>query len=395
MRDAPLALSLGFIQFFFAITWTAYAVFLPELLADAGLDPSYLLIFLLADQIIFAIMDPLLGAFADDVAKLYSKVGPALVTIVVFSGVTFTALPWFAGAGPEVLVVALFCWAAASSVLRAPPLALLNRHVRIPEHPVLAGLALSGLGLAGALAPYLSGAMSEMDPLLPFAAATLGLCLAAAGLAGAESRRQKATPPPAPATPPRPRRGPGAQAHQLKATNALGLGFQLHAFVRMAPLFLQFSEPDALGALMPLFWGAFSVVIGPSGLVMARLGATAQAAIGAWIFVLGLLIAGAAGGTGALVVGELIAGAGWAMFFLAGIAAAVEAAPPSWVGLGVGAFFGALSAASALRFSGALSGFIGEAAGGTVDFLALAAAAAGGLALALAWASGPVTARDK
>ena len=47
-------------------------------------------------------------------------------------------------------------WTATSSALRAPPLNLIGRHAAKPAQPGLVALAMLGLGLAAAVAPWLA-----------------------------------------------------------------------------------------------------------------------------------------------------------------------------------------------------------------------------------------------
>lgn len=90
-----------------------------------------------------------------------------------------------------------------SSALRAPPLILLGKYVPAPGVPWVATLSLVGLGLAGAIAPYLTLALRGSDPRLPFALASLALVAAVGGMVWAE-RRLVAAAPAAPAPPARP-----------------------------------------------------------------------------------------------------------------------------------------------------------------------------------------------
>ena len=69
-------------------------------------------------------------------------------------------------------------WSATSSVLRAPPLALVSRHVPGSKQPWVAGLFLFGMGVASGLAPYLTLALKGVDARIPFAMASVALASA-------------------------------------------------------------------------------------------------------------------------------------------------------------------------------------------------------------------------
>ena len=58
---------LAALQFFFALTWTVYVVYLPKLAGAAGIAPKAIILILLLDQAIFTVCDFLTGIAADKV----------------------------------------------------------------------------------------------------------------------------------------------------------------------------------------------------------------------------------------------------------------------------------------------------------------------------------------
>ena len=69
-------ISLALLQFCFVSTWTVYVVFLPALLAQAGLAPSWLPVLLIADQAVFVLADLAAGVAADRSAAALRRLGP-------------------------------------------------------------------------------------------------------------------------------------------------------------------------------------------------------------------------------------------------------------------------------------------------------------------------------
>jgi len=53
----PAGLILGLVQWLFALTWTIYVVFLPQMAASAGIERKWVIWLLLLDQALFALMD--------------------------------------------------------------------------------------------------------------------------------------------------------------------------------------------------------------------------------------------------------------------------------------------------------------------------------------------------
>src|SRR5262249_55545358 len=149
--------------------------------------------------------------------------------------------------------------------------------------PWLAALTLLGLGLASALAPYLTLVLRGVDPRWPFAAASLALAGATFGIVEIE-RRLVATSPQAAARghPPAP---PPAAPVPL-AIPLLAIGAQIHQFLTSAPLYLRHAPPTALPWLMPVFWIGFNLAVLPASAVTQRRG--------------GLVVMGAGGVAGAI-----------------------------------------------------------------------------------------------
>ena len=60
----------GLVQFLFVSCWTVYVIYLPQLLAQAGIEKKWVIWVLMADQIVFTLMDFSLGVAADKVVGL-------------------------------------------------------------------------------------------------------------------------------------------------------------------------------------------------------------------------------------------------------------------------------------------------------------------------------------
>ena len=243
------------VQLFLALGWTVYVIYLPQLAAQAGLPKEYVPWLLLADQAIFAAMDWTLGTMADRMAGLAGRLANAILFASLLSCGAFLLLPVVAPAGSPLLLVAVtVVWSATSSALRAPPLALIGRHVPGPSQPWASALFMLGLGIAGAVSPYLAVALKGADPRLPFALAAVALAAATVLM----TRAIRANPEPAAPEPGRadPLTGQPV-AMFLFAVALLGLGFQVHFALNAAPGFLRFAKPEDLPYLMPVFWIGF------------------------------------------------------------------------------------------------------------------------------------------
>ena len=264
---------LAVLQFFFALCWVVYVIYLPNLAAAAGIAPGAVILVLMLDQAIFTVCDFLTGIAADKVTRVLGRLGIWVVAATALSCAAFLVMPAIARLGAPALLMSIVVWTVTSSALRAPPLMLLGKYARKPSMPFLAALAMLGTGVAGALAPYLGVALKTVDPRLPFALASIVLMLVTLGMIAAE-RRLAAAPKPAPSAPPV--RSFGSMTRPAivfaLAMIALALGYQMHFALQSAPLFLRFTKAPQLQWLMPVFWIGFNISMFPAGLITNRLG---------------------------------------------------------------------------------------------------------------------------
>ena len=323
-----IGLYLAFLQLFFTLTWTVYVIFLPKLAAQVGIRPQAVIVILMLDQVIFAFMDWLMGCLADRWALVIGRLSRIVAVITAVSCVAFLLLPFVAPMGSEALFLALtILWSASSSVLRAPPLALLGKYASRASVPWLASLSMFGIGVAGALAPYLTVTLRETDPRLPFALASIALLIVTLGLGWAERSLAGAPPQTEPASQPSTlgnnveRRAPLALF--LIAITLLGLGFQVHFSLNSAPLFLKFAKPPDLEQLMPVFWIGFSLLMLPGTMLTTRYGGLRVMAAGGVIGALAAFAAVHAGSLTVLSTAQFIAGGAWGCVMMSAVTAAL------------------------------------------------------------------------
>ncbi len=245
--DRRLAVTIGIVQFFFAVTWTVYVVYLPQLVEQAGIARSWVPWILVADQLVFAAVDIATGFWVDRVRHSIARLGPWILAVSVLSGLAFIALP-FMQASPVLLLAAILVWAVTSSALRSPPWALLSRHAATPRLPWLSTLTLTGTALAAAASPYLGIALRGIDPRVPFLVSTLTLLAGVGGLVVAERRLVSKS------ISENLEKQPLQQvALFYAALLVMALGFQAHFSLNSAPQYLRFATQADLAWLLPVF----------------------------------------------------------------------------------------------------------------------------------------------
>ena len=337
------------VQLFLALGWTVYVIYLPALAAQAGLAKAMVPWLLLLDQAIFAAMDWALGTMADRMAGAMERLANAILLATLVSCGAFLMLPFVAPAGsPALLVAVTVVWSATSSALRAPPLALIGRHVPGPSQPWAAGLFMLGLGIAGAVAPYLTIALKEADPRLPFALSAVALAAATAFMTRAiRANPQPATPMASVSTPVRGR----PVAMFLLAVALLGLGFQAHFALNAAPGFLRLARPEDLPYLMPVFWIGFNLLILPASLATKRWGGMAMMAVGAAAGGLAAAVVANAGSLPVMATAQFVAGAAWGCVMMSALAAALAMGRTGREGFVAGALWALLAVAAFTRIA--------------------------------------------
>ncbi len=355
---AGVALYMAVVQFFFVTTWTIYVIFLPKLLASAGLPVSWTPFILIFDQLIFMAMDIYVGVAADRAQKMVGKLGPLVIGLTVASCIAFMLLP-FAGnmgaAAPAVALGLMLVWTTTSSALRAPPWVLLAKYSAAPSVPRLNTMLLCGLAAGGAIAPYLGVALKNVDPRLPFALSSLTLLAATVGIVYVE--RHLKLSPVAPTSPtPEPVDVAGRSWPFLAGVLLLAVGFQIHYSINTAAQFLKFTKPEGLEWLMPVFWIGFGVAMMPGSALCKRFGTYQVMALSAVLGALGAYASASAGSLDMLIAAQVVTGGAWGSMLMCGFSAAVAAGRTGSEGLSLGLLFAVLAAATLSRIVTVVAG---------------------------------------
>jgi hypothetical protein len=360
MRKIPqgAGLYLAVLELVFALGWTVYAIYLPRLAASAGIAAGAVIYILMLDQAIFTVTDFAMGVAADKVSRLVGRLGHWVAAITALSCAAFVALPYVAGTklGPTTLLMLIVIWAVTSSALRAPPLMLLGKYAARPAIPHLMSLAMLGLGIAGAVSPYLALTLAKHDPRLPFIIASVALVLASLGLAKVERSLAKD----APSKPEPPKtvdRAIPVIVFAL-ATVIFALGFQLHFFFNSAPRFKQFTSD--VSTVMPVFWVGFSVAMFPASLITKRWGGLPVMGLFGLVGAIAIVVMEYSGTFEVVVAAQLIAGAAWGCILMSAFSAAAALGYTGAEGKITGVLFSALALATFARMATTASGALND-----------------------------------
>lgn len=338
--------ALAGVQFFFTLAWTVYVFQLPGLLATAGIAASWLPLLLMADQLVFAVMDVAFGMMADRMAEGYRRLARLLVVLSSLSTVAFVLLPLVAGVVPGALLAVLAIWVVSASVVRAPTLILLGKRAKAAQQADLVVWYASGMALASALAPFVGLWLKGSDPRLSFSMSAVTLLVAVIVLLRVVGKNV----PVAEQEPPRPASF-AAYLPLLLVLGLAGFGFQLHAFVNASPLYQLHAGKEQLPWLMPLVWLGFFAMLVAVGPLLKRFGAMPVATGGILLTAAASYAAGVVGNLGMLIFLQLICGAGWAMAFAGLMERASSAGLRGSEGLFMGSFFAVTAVCTLLRIA--------------------------------------------
>jgi MFS family permease len=369
MNTRSVGIYLAIVQFFFALCWTVYVIFLPQLAAQVGIPRKLVIYVLMLDQLIFVLADYAMGVASDRAVRVVGRLGRSVLGITVLSCLAFLALPYAAPSGSAPLFLGLVVlWSITSSALRAPPLTLVGRHAAKPQQAWLVGLSMLGLGLASALSPYLGVLLRDVDPRGPFLLSSVALALATWGIVAAE--RALAAKPPAAKAASQPPASAGSAAGFLVAAVLAAAAFQLHTFINSTPLYQRLGGAGQMQWLAPLFWVGFNIAMLPASWATKKFGGWRVMAVAGVVAAVASLLAQQAASLPQLVTAQLVAGAAWAGLLMSAFSTALALGHTGREG----------------RFGGALSSVLALAALGRMGVLALEWQKDAGAQAALAWA---------
>lgn len=391
-----VGLFIAVVQFFFALTWTVYVIYLPQLAAQVGIPKSAVIWLLMLDQLVFLVADYACGVASDKAADANGRLGPAVLGATLVSCGAFLALPFMAPTGSTAAFIALtVVWTISSSALRAPPLNLIGRYAPKPSQPPLVALSMLGLGLAAALSPYLGVVLRDFDPRWPFLLASAALAAATLGIVAAErALRNPTAGPAANSSVPAPSRPlPLPWLPCLLAALLAAAAFQLHVFLNSGPLYLRHAGAGDLQYLMPVFWVGFNLGLWPASVATRRYGGFTVMGVSALLAAGSAAAALVAGSLGLLLWAQGLAGLAWAGMLMSAFAAALALGHTGKEGRFAGALSSVLALAALLRMATVASGAntwpAGQGARLAVDWAPVALWAIGGVLLLLLWTRRP------
>lgn len=179
---------LALVQGAIALTWVIYNLYLVDLLTQFGFPVSLATTLLVLENILAAMIEPLMGNFSDGLQHRMGTRFPFIALGMIVASACFVGIPTvLVLAGPSglmrwLLPSVLVAWAIAMTLFRSPALSLLGRYAFRTELPQAASILTLVGGVAGALAPLAGNFILRMGPLFTFFIGSLTLLGAAVAL---------------------------------------------------------------------------------------------------------------------------------------------------------------------------------------------------------------------
>lgn len=180
--------ALALVQGAIALAWVLYNLYLVTLLTQAGLSAALAAVLLVIENVLAAVMEPLMGSLSDRMQAWVGTRFPFVALGVVLTILCFLVLPSVAIAGADnplmrsLLPVVLVLWALSMAVFRSPALSLLGRYAMGSSLPQAASVLTLVGGVAGAMGPLAGGWISGLGAQTAFGIGSVVLLLAAVTL---------------------------------------------------------------------------------------------------------------------------------------------------------------------------------------------------------------------
>ncbi len=349
---------LAAVQGAIALTWVIYNLYLLKLLTDFGFPKGFATGVLILENILAAVMEPLMGGLSDQAQRWVGTRFPFISVGVVLASSLFIAIPAFvvfgspASAFRWVLPVLLVAWALAMTVFRSPAMSLLGRYAFSTNLPQAASILTLVGGLAGAMGPLANQFILSLGPIVTFSIGSFTMLGAAAALrlVNPESSVQPQTPESSP-SPQTASTWRQISIAKLGLVFGAGVGVAL-GFRLMMQTFPRILDSQVPGANKGLILGGIFIALAltaiPAGSLASRLGNRQAMAYGlaAMAAFMGLMVFTR---NGAIASGVAIAlGATFSLVSNGTIPFALSMVPPDKAGLGTGIYFSGGAVASSV-----------------------------------------------
>jgi Na+/melibiose symporter-like transporter len=261
---------LAAVQGAISLLWVIYNLYLPKLLDQFGFPPAFATGVLILENILAAVMEPLMGGLSDRAQRWIGSRFPFIAVGVILAATCFIAIPVVAILGTQLqalrwlMPITLIVWALAMTVFRSPALSLLGRYAFATNLPQAASILTLVGGVAGALGPLSGNFILGLGSMVAFTIGSIVLLAAATVLRQVNpNQRVQMSPPPSPLSQPDRYLAIGGLTLLFGTGIGVGLGFRL--LMQSFPKILKLQGVPQPGLILGLMFVALAMTAIPAG----------------------------------------------------------------------------------------------------------------------------------
>lgn len=377
---------LAAVQGAIALTWVIYNLYLVKLLTQFGFPKELATGLLILENILAAIMEPLMGGLSDRAQRWIGTRFPFISFGSVLASAFFIAIPAFVAFGSPtgairwILPILMVAWALAMTVFRSPALSLLGRYAFSTNLPQAASILTLVGGVAGAMGPLANQFILSLGPIVTFSIGSLtmlGAALALRSVNPNSSVPQQTLESDVSVQPSSSWRQLSIPRLALVFGAGVGVALGFRLMMQTFPQILDTQVPGVnKGFILGGIFIALALTAIPAGTLASRLG-NRKAMMYGLVVMAGFMALMVLTRNGAIAAGVAIAlGATFSLVSNGTIPFALSMVPPDKAGLGTGIYFSGGAVASSVF--GAMFGQPGSltpVAGALIGAVAFLAAA--------------------
>ena len=177
---------LAAIQGAILLSWVIYNIYLSQMLVAFGFDSSLASLILVVENILAALMEPLMGSLSDNMQYWFGSRFPFITCGIILASVCFILIPtiFVFGGSTELtrmlLPIMMVLWALAMTIFRSPVLSLIGRYATATNLPQATSILTLVAGIIGAITPLSSKFILQLGPVFTFSLGSLVMLIAAA-----------------------------------------------------------------------------------------------------------------------------------------------------------------------------------------------------------------------
>ncbi|MGL6282233.1 MAG: MFS transporter [Microcoleaceae cyanobacterium] len=187
---------LAAVQGAILLSWVIYNIYLSQMLVAFGFDSSLAASILVIENILAALMEPLMGTLSDNMQYWLGSRFPFITFGIILASACFILIPTIFVFGGStdltriLLPIMMVLWALAMTIFRSPVLSLLGRYATDTNLPQAASILTLVAGIIGAITPLSSKFILQLGPVFTFSLGSVVMLIAAALLRWAGPNRQ-------------------------------------------------------------------------------------------------------------------------------------------------------------------------------------------------------------